>query len=102
MFRQYGSVYHEEDMQERVAVQLRAFASTPGWERGRLSSHGEVLANRTATPPAEELMLSDSTRSYGVYFRSQWLPRTSQCVPAFRSGAYLTTNNALESWHDTT
>ena len=44
-------------------------------------------------------MLSNSTREFGVYFHKEWLSKAAQWIAAFRSGATLTTNNFLESWH---
>ena len=57
------------------------------------------VASRVATAFVEDLMLTGVTRAYGRYFRSEWLKKTAQWAVALRSRAFITTNNALESWH---
>ena len=65
----------------------------------RSEEEAVTVATQAATAFVNELMLSNSTREFGVYFRKEWLSKAAQWVAAFRSGATITTNNFLESWH---
>ena len=86
---------------ERVAAQLEALLTASGWELGGVTSdeEAEAVAARATNAFVKELLLSQPTRAYGLYFQAEWAGKTAEWAAAFRSGASLTTNNMLEGWH---